>query len=179
MMQNLDVTNHNSNIGKKNIFKNSNPCYQKDIPGGNQSLQTVGIFNKYPVGVFNPAFTGMYIWELSSSHELNDYQICRYHSIKSGVILYGAEAYVFTQIMNNNITSHLKILRRGKQFRNAMTLAQTMKLLLNYVRKNSYWRIIPSIKKIQMNIHSLRGISEEGYMDDTNTYMTLLFRIYV
>ena len=134
MMQNLDVTNHNSNIGKKNIFKNSNPCYQKDIPGGNQSLQTVGIFNKYPVGVFNPAFTGMYLWELSSSHELNDYQICQYHSIKSGVILYGVEAYVFTQIMNNNITSHLKILTRGKQFRNAMTLAQAMKLLVNYVR---------------------------------------------
>ena len=122
MVQNLEVTNQASDLGKKNIFTESNPCYQKEIQGGNQSLQTVGIFNKYPVGVFNPAFTGMYLWELSSSHELNDYQICPYHSIKSGVILYGAEAYVFTRIMNNDITSHLKILIRGKQFRNAMTL---------------------------------------------------------
>ena len=54
-----------------------------------------------------------------------------------------------------------------------------MKLLVNYVRTYSNQRIIPSIKEIQMNIHSLLGISEEDYMDDTNTYMTLLFRIYI
>ena len=100
----------------------------KTTPTGKQSLKMVGVFNKYHVGVFNPAFTGMYLWELSCSHELNDYQICPHHSIKSGIILYGAEAYVFTQITNNDITSHLKILIRGKRFTNDMTLAQAMKL---------------------------------------------------
>ena len=91
-------------------------------------LQTIGIFNKYPVGVFNPAFTGMYLWELSSSHELNDYQICRYHSIKSGIILYGSEAYVFTQITNNDIISHLKILIRWQKYRNDMYCDSSLSL---------------------------------------------------
>ena len=139
----------------------------------------VGVFNKYPVGVFNPAFTGMYLWELSCSHELNDYQICPHHSIKSGIILYGTEAYVFTQITNNDITSHLKILIRGKRFTNDMTLAQAMKLLLTYVRVNCSRTIIPSIKEIQANLHTLLGLSEESYMEDTNTYMTLLLRVYL
>ena len=49
---------------------------EKGEPVGRQSIQIVGIFHEYPIGVFNPAFTGMYLWELLSSHELNDYQIC-------------------------------------------------------------------------------------------------------
>ena len=170
MVQNIDSTNHNYIVKIRTFFRKSNHCPKKVIPSGKQSLQTVGIFNKYPVGVFNPAFTGMCLWELSSSHELNDYQKCWYHSIKSGIIFYGTEAYVFTQITNNSITSHLKILIRGKQFRNVMILAQAMKLLLNYVRTKSSQRIIPSMKEIQMNLHSLLGISEETYIKDTNTY---------
>ena len=51
MVQNLDVTNQASDLGKK-IFTKSKPCYQKEIQGGNQSLETVGIFNKYLVGCF-------------------------------------------------------------------------------------------------------------------------------
>ena len=129
--------------------------------------------------MFNPAFTGMYLWELTSSHELKDYQICCYHSIKSGLILYSTEAYVFTQITNNDITSHLKILVRGKSYKNDMTLSQAMKLLLNYIRTNSGRTIIPSIQDIQKHLHSLIGISENAYVGDENTYLTLLFRIYI
>ena len=117
----------------------------------------------------------VFLWELDSNHQLNDYKISRYHLIKSGIILYGTEAYVFTQITNNDINSHIKILLRGKEFRNGITLPTAMKLLLNFVRVNAHRTIIPSIEEIQRNLFSLIGISELSYSDDVNTYMTLTF----
>ena len=99
----------------------------------------------------------------------------KYHSIKSGIFLYGTESYAFTQITNNDINSHIKILLRGKQFRNAITLSNAMKLLLNYIRVHAHQTIIPSMEDIQRNIFSLIGISEDSYSDDINTYMTLTF----
>ena len=121
----------------------------------------------------------MYLWELSSTHELNDYHVCKCHAIRSGVILYGSEPYVLTQITNNDITSHLKIFLKGRKFRNEMKLNQAMKLVLNYVRSNCKRTIIPSIHDIQKDLHSLLGITEDNYICEVNTYMTLLYRVYI
>ena len=93
---------------------------------------------------------------------MNDYKISQYHSIKSGIILYGAEAYVFTQISNNDINSHITVLLRGKEFRNAITLPNAMKLLLNYVRINDYCIIIPSIQR--KNRPGNRNLSNSVYI---------------
>ena len=144
-----------------------------------QTSKTVGVFHSYPVGICNPAFTGMFLWELDSNHHLNDYKISEYHSIKSGVIMYGTEAYIFTQISNNDINSYIKILLRGRKFRNTITLSNAVKLILNYIRVNAHRSIIPSMEDIQRNLTFLIGISEESYSDDINTYMTLTFRIYL
>ena len=162
-----------------NIVEAHEPYKKKSLRVDLQKIQTVGIFNKLPIEVFNPAFTGMYLWELSSTHELNDYHVCKYHAIRSGVILYGSEAYVFTQITNNDITSHLKIFLRRRNFRNEMKLNQAMKLVLNYVRSNSKRTIIPSIHGIQKDLYSLIGITEDDFVGEVNTYMTLLYRVYL
>ena len=77
-----------------------------------ERLETFGVFHNYPNGIVNPAFTGIMLWKICYNHDLNDYQICEYHNIKSGIILYGTEAYVFTQITNNDIMSYVKILFR-------------------------------------------------------------------
>ena len=111
------------------------------------------------MGICNPAFTDMYSWELTSSHELNDYKIFQYLLIKSGKILYGKKGYVFTQITNNDINSHIKILLRGEQFSNSIGLPNAMKLLLNYIRVHSIRSIILSIEDIQKSLLSLIVIS--------------------
>ena len=114
------VMNHSIIVEKERIGERHDSVRTACSVGECQHTRTIGIFQKYPVSIYNPAFTGMYLWELTSSHELNDYKICQYHSIKSGIILYGKEAYVFTQITNNDINTHIKILLKGKQFRNSI-----------------------------------------------------------
>ena len=46
-----------------------------------QNLEIFGIFHNYPCGIVNPAFTGMLLWEILYNHDLNDYQICEYHTV--------------------------------------------------------------------------------------------------
>ncbi len=87
-------------------YTNINPyrfsVHEDGVNLTNDTVKTYGIFQKYPTGIINPAFTGMFLWELSSSHALNDYNICQFHSTKSGIILYGTKAFVFTPINNLN-----------------------------------------------------------------------------
>ncbi len=78
------------------------------------SMKSYGVFNNYPPGIWNPAFCGMMLWEISPGHLLNDFEINKFHNLRSGIILHGTRAYVFTQITNDDIHSHLKILIRGK-----------------------------------------------------------------
>ena len=75
-------------------------------------IETYIVFQTYPTGIFNPAFTGMYIWELDQGHVMNEYKIYKYHSIKSCVVLCGNDACIFTPIWNGDIFSYLKILLR-------------------------------------------------------------------
>ena len=105
---------HSIIVEKESIGERHDSVRTACSVGECQHTRTIGIFQKYPVGICNPAFTGMYLWELTSSHELNDYKICQYHLMKSGIILYGKETYVFTQFTNNDINSHIKILLRGE-----------------------------------------------------------------
>ena len=81
-----------------------------------QRIETYGVFQTYPTGIFNPACTGMYTWELDQGHIMNEYKICKYHSIKSGVILCGNDTYIFTPISNGDIFSYLKILLKKLQY---------------------------------------------------------------
>ena len=95
-------------------------------------LQTFRIYHKYPNGILNPAFTGIFLWQVSPNYDLNDYQLCEYHNKKSGIILHGREAYIFTQISNNDIQSHVKILFLGKICQTTYyLLLELQRLLLN------------------------------------------------
>ena len=173
------VVNHSNIVEKGSIEERYDFTKADGSVKDSTTTRTIGVFQKYPVGICNPSFTGMYLWELTSTHDLNDYKFCQYHSIKSGVILYGSEAYVFTQITNNDIISHIKILLRGQTFRNLIKLSNAAKLVLNFVRVQSVRTIIPSIEEIQKSLLRMIGISADSDGDNVNTYMTLSYRIYL
>ena len=103
-----------------------------ETPG---AVRTFGKFQSYPDGIFNPAFCGMLLWELGQGHILNQYKIYQFHQIRSGIIMYGCEAYVFTPISNNDIHSHLKILLRKKTFEHNLTPIKASRQLLLYCRE--------------------------------------------
>ena len=60
-----------------------------------------------------------------------------------------------------------------------MKLAQAMRLVLNNVRTHAKRNIIPSIRGIQKYLHSLLGMTDDTYVGDINTYMTLLYLVYL
>ena len=93
------------------------------------SIKSFGKFQAYPAGIFNPAFCGMMLWEIAPNHILNDYKICQFHQIKSGIILYGHNAYIFTPITNNDIQSYLKILICGKSLKHNLPACKVAKNL--------------------------------------------------
>ena len=82
----------------------SNAIVNSEDKTGN--IRSFGKFHTYPVGVFNPAFCGMILWEIAQDHILNDYKICQFHQIKSGLILHSHNAYVFTPIQTT-ISNHI------------------------------------------------------------------------
>lgn len=122
----------------------------------------------------------MYIRELDQGHIMTEYQICKYHSIKSGIILIDNDAYIFTPISNGDIFSYLKILlKKAIALKDNMTHSNAMRILKNYVKGNSSKLVIPSIPSIQLDLHDILGISEETFTNFKNTYMILLHRIYL
>ena len=100
IVTNSFARNHSKIVGQKTIvsINYSHVKSLRTIPVDNSinKLEIFGVFHNYPNGIVNPAFTGMMLCEICYNHDLNDYQICKYHNIKSGIILYGTEAYVFT-----------------------------------------------------------------------------------
>ena len=111
---------------------------------------------------------------------MNDYKICKFHQIKSGIILYGSEAFVFTPIDNNDIRSYLKILLRGAtNLPDGITTSKATNLLLSYIRCNSKRTIIASIPTIQKDLEYISGLSQKNFLDDIPTYLTLMNRVYV
>ena len=112
-------------------------------------VRAFGAFRKYPPGVFNPAFTGMFLLDYSNYEDLSDYKICKFNSIKSGIILYGNEASVFTPFSNNDIHSYLKILLHNKTFHHTMTKSKATKLIVDYIRCNCRKPIIPCLHVIK------------------------------
>ena len=98
------LMNHSRIVGTYSVVKHSSIVEKESLldrhdsnkivcrVNGCISNKTIGIFHSYPVGICNPAFTGMFLWELDSNHQLNDYKISQYHLIKSGIILNGPEA---------------------------------------------------------------------------------------
>ena len=142
-------------------------------------IRTHGKFQSYPDGILNPSFCGMTLWELSPDHIFNDYKVCGFHQIKSGIILYGNMAYVFTPIENNDIKSHLKILLRNKRLKYDMSHARASKLLVDYIRREATRKIIPSISNIQSDLYDIFGINDRMYITEESTYLTLLHRIYI
>jgi len=144
----------------------------------NPTVQTFGIFQKYPVGVFNPAFTGMFLLDYSSYKDLSEYKICKFHCIKSGIILYGNEAFVFTPLTNNDINSYIKILLRKQSFHHTMTKSKATKLIVDYIRCNCLKPIIPCLHIIKNFLSDIVGLSESTFDGDLNSFRTLLYRIY-
>ena len=74
-----------------------------------QKIDTCGVFHKYPADIFKPAFTGISIWELNENHIMNKYKTCKYYSIKSCVIVYSSNGFIFTPISNGDIMPQLLI----------------------------------------------------------------------
>ena len=121
------------NDGTKRIHTLSS-CHESKSYTVPPIAETYGIYQEYPAGIFNPAFTGMFLWDLKTGHNLNQYKVCKFHCIKSGIILYGNEAYVFTQMTNNDIHSYLKVLLRGKSLQGNIQPNWAIKLVLDYIR---------------------------------------------
>ena len=119
-------------------------------------IKTYGKFQSYPDGILNPSFCGMTLWELRADHIFNDFKLCPFHQIKSGIILYGHKAYIFTPIENNDIKSHLKILLQNKKLKNNISHARAGKLLVDYVCNESTKTIIPCITTIQRDLQEIR-----------------------
>ena len=143
------------------------------------TVKCFGKFQSYPDGIFNPAFCGMLLWELTPNHILNEYKICQFHKIRSGIILYGCNAYIFTPITNNDIQSHLKILIRNKILKDNIPPSKASKKLVHYVRDKAKKHIIPCIPSIQNQINDLLGINDSLFVGDNGSYLTLLQRIYI
>lgn len=138
-----------------------------------------GILNKYPNGIFNPAFTGMILWEIDPEHEFNDYKLFPFHSIRSGVIISGYDAYVFTPISKRDIISYLKILFRGITLQKTTTVNKVCRIISDYIHRKNKESPIPSIPTIQDDISNMLGITDETFLEDKYSYMTLLYRIYI
>ena len=122
---NFGHQNHSITVGKNLKYSTTVDSSSYEIivtadetPG---TIRTFGKFQSYPDGIFNPAFCGMLLWELVQGHISNEYKIIQFHQIRSGIIMYGCEAYVSTPISNNDIHSHLKILPRKKTFKHILT----------------------------------------------------------
>ena len=143
------------------------------------SIKSSGKFQTYPAGIFNPAFCSMMLWEIAPNHILNDYKICQFHQIKSGIILYGHNAYIFTPITNNDIQSYLKILLRGKILKHNLPACKAAKKLVYYVRDKATNHIIPCTRTIQTHLNHMLGITEQTYIQDENRYLTLIHWIYL
>jgi len=179
-VEHKDVPNHSVIVEPSpNLFKPVNLMTDTFPSHSHLKIATYGVFNTYPCGIYNPAFTGMFIWELSKNHIMNEYKICKHHSIKSGVILYGTDAYVFTPISNGDIVLHIKMLFKGTTFKTGGKHADIMKNLRNYIRLKSSNSIIPSIPDIQKDLKTMFGIDEQTFSHDMNTYLTLLHRVYM
>ena len=119
------------------------------------------------------------LWEIAPNHILNDYKICQFHQIKSGIILYGHNAYIFTPITNNDIQSYLKILLCGKRLKYNLPACKAAKKIVYYVRHKATNHIIPCIPTIQTHLNHMLGIIEQTYIQDENTYLTILHQIYL
>ena len=96
-----------------------------------------GNFNQYPLGILNPAFSGMLLCELKKDHLIDEFQVNKFHQIKNGIILHHTNAYIFTSIRNGDIHSHLKILLRRRQMKENISLARGATILRKYVRYHS------------------------------------------
>ena len=128
------------------------------------NIRAHGVFYTYPVDLINPIFTGIYLWKVSIKDLSNDYQVFQHHLMKSGLIMYGTKAYIFTQITNkNDIKSCLKKLFRGRKFRNNVTHYKATKLLVNKVRSSSSRTNIPLKATIQENLQHIMGVSDFSY----------------
>ena len=119
------------------------------------------IYHQYPIGVVNPAFTGMRLWELQQEHELNNYQISKHLNIKSGLIIFGTDIYIFTPISNNDIMSYIKLVLRRRNWSELNPSINTVcKKLVNYIRQRCHDRPIPSIPRIKQEFEKDFGIHQ-------------------
>ena len=74
---------------------------QDRLPRNNQT---------YPPGVINPCFTGMFIWELRRGHLCNNYIIPREANNRTGLVFRGHRVFIYTPILNNGISSYIKVI---------------------------------------------------------------------
>ena len=145
----------------------------------NPNVATFGVFQKYLVGIFNPAFKGMFLLDYSTLPNLSEYKICKFHTIKSGIIVYGNEAFVFTPISNNDMQSYLKIMLRDRPLPYNMTKTLATRLIVEYIRANCRKAILPCLHLIKNYLSDIVGLSEETFVGDENSFFTLLHRVYL
>ena len=176
-MNHSKIVEYNLNHSKIVDSSFSNPTMNLENTSGN--IRSFGKFQTYPVGVYNPAFCGMLLWEIAPGHIMNDYKICQFHMIKCGIIFQDHNAYIFTPITNNDIQSFLKILLRGKILKDNISTSKGVKNLVCYIREKAKKHIIPCIPTIQTHLNHMMGITDHTFSGDENTYLTLLHRIYL
>ena len=151
------------------------PSWCRGAEKGNYS-----IYDEYPHGVVNPAFTGMRLWEIDPEQEVNDYQISKHLNIKSGLIIYGNDVYVFTPITNNDITSYIKTISRKKDpTKTFSSLNQLCKSILDYICQNCFQRPIPCIPTIKKKFNEMFGVNQLIVTQSPLSYLELLPRTYI
>ena len=123
------------------------------------SKKSYRVLNRYPACIFNPNFCGILLWEMSPGHLIKNFEINKFHNLICGIILHGS--YVFTQIKNDDIHSHLKIFICGKRLKNKIATSTGATILRKYVRYQSTNKIIPSIHQIQEDIYSTLWVSDK------------------
>ena len=140
----------------------------------------IGSRNSYPKGVINPAFTGMKLWEITESHEFNDYKVSPFYQIRTGIILHGTDAFIFTQISGNDIISYIKLLLRNSiDPHSGVNLNTFCKSIKSYIWSKSRLNPIPSACQIKNYFYRKFMISKSTFIDGDGTYLKLIYRMYI
>ena len=121
----------------------------------------------------------MFLLEYSTLPNLSEYKICKFHTIKSGIILYRNEVFVFTPISNNDMQSYLKIMLRDRPLPYNMSKTLATRLIVEYIRANCKKEIIPCLRIIQNYLSDIVGLSEATFVGDQNYFFTLLHWVYI
>jgi len=121
----------------------------------------------------------MFIWELRRVNTCNHYMIHRESNIRTGLVFRGHRVFIYTPILNNDISSYIKVILNKSSSLKASGQTNSKKKLIDYVRRSSNKSPIPSILQIEEHLCRNLNINEQTSIHDHGTFMSLLYRIYL